>query len=529
MKYFNYKTYNLNKFFKKVNFRKYNFLKFVSYIKFKPPNLKKYYKYLIDLQYDFLRIIKQKVYKYYKASVIYIIGTTLALILIYFIVPFFYSYNKSNIESLICEDFEIKCNVKGNIYYNFIPTPRLIIKNVEVNSSSEEKNILAKIERIDIILPIKDLYKKSKKKLNKIQLEEAKLFVNYEKIGQYKNLFLNKKKSNIISFKKSDINFYDGSKYITSINKIKGKYKYKKNYDKLNLKGTFLEDDISIDFESELNSEKDLKIKLKELNFLTKINFIIAKKEKNSIEGKILIKKGKNKITSIFSSKDNEIIIKQANLRNTFSDGKILGKIKFKPFFDFDLNIDLKSLNFYILSKYINALDDKDKKTLFSINRKINGKINLNTDKMFSKKTLINSFESQIQFINGNILINKLLLSMGKLGAADLNGVIKNEKNFTNLKFSSNVFIDNSKRFFNKFGVYNKEKKPLDMFISGNFDLTNFRIRFFELSSVIKFSNEDIAYIENEFNDLLLVDGYESLFDFSNFKKFIRLVSTQEK
>jgi len=147
-----------------VNFRKYNFLKFVSYIKFKPPNLKKYYKYLIDLQYDFLRIIKQKVYKYYKASVIYIIGTTLALILIYFIVPFFYSYNKSNIESLICEDFEIKCNVKGNIYYNFIPTPRLIIKNVEVNSSSEERNILAKIERIDIILPIKDLYKKSKKK-----------------------------------------------------------------------------------------------------------------------------------------------------------------------------------------------------------------------------------------------------------------------------------------------------------------------------------------------------------------------------
>ena len=117
---------------------------------------------------------------------------------------------------------------------------------------------------------------------------------------------------------------------------------------------------------------------------------------------------------------------------------------------------ELQSLNFYILSKYINALDEKSKKTLFLINRKINGKINLNTDKMFSKKTLINSFESKIQFINGDILINKLLLSMGKLGAADLNGVIKNEKNFTNLKFYSNVFIDNAKRFFNKFGVYNK-------------------------------------------------------------------------
>ena len=118
---------------------------------------------------------------------------------------------------------------------------------------------------------------------------------------------------------------------------------------------------------------------------------------------------------------------------------------------------------------------------------------------------------------------------MGKLGAADLVGVIKNEKDLSNLKFSSNVFIDNAKRFFNKFGVYNKEKKPLDMFISGNLDLTNFKIRFFELSSELKFNNEDITFIENEFNDSLLVDGYESLFDFSNFKKFIRSVSMQEK
>ena len=67
------------------------------------------------------------------------------------------------------------------------------------------------------------------------------------------------------------------------------------------------------------------------------------------------------------------------------------------------------------------------------------------------------------------------------------------------------------------------------MFISGNLDLTNFKIRFFELSSKEKFTNEDITYIENEFNDLLLIDDYKSLFDFSNYKKFIRLVATQEK
>ena len=116
MKYFNYKTYNFNKFFRKLNFRKYDFSKLIHYIKFKRPNPKKIYKYLIDLQYDFLKIIKLKIYRYYKASIIYFIGTTLALILIYLVVPFFYSYNKSNIESLICEDFEFKCYVRGKIY-----------------------------------------------------------------------------------------------------------------------------------------------------------------------------------------------------------------------------------------------------------------------------------------------------------------------------------------------------------------------------------------------------------------------------
>ena len=38
------------------------------------------------------------------------------------------------------------------------------------------------------------------------------------------------------------------------------------------------------------------------------------------------------------------------------------------------------------------------------------------------------------------------------------------------------LFIDNSKRFFNKFGVYNKETNPFDLFISGSFDLKNMRL-----------------------------------------------------
>ena len=195
MKYFNYKTYNFSKFFKKINFKRYNFLKFAKDVKFTQFSPKKTYKYLIDLQYEYFKIFKQKVYRYYKTSLIYLAGTTLALILTYLIIPFFYNYDKSNLERLICIDFEIKCNIEGKIYYNFFPTPRLVLKNLQIYSSKEAKNTLAEIEKVEVIIPLKDLYKKSKDDFNKITLEKAKLYINYEKIDQYKNLFLKKKKN----------------------------------------------------------------------------------------------------------------------------------------------------------------------------------------------------------------------------------------------------------------------------------------------------------------------------------------------
>ena len=111
-----------------------------------------------------------------------------------------------------------------------------------------------------------------------------------------------KTKTKVISFKKSNIEFSDESKYIASINKVNAKYKYKKDYDKFTLNGIFLGDNININFESDLNSEKNLLIKLKELNLLTKISFIKPNKEENIINGKILFKKDKRKIESLFCS-----------------------------------------------------------------------------------------------------------------------------------------------------------------------------------------------------------------------------------
>jgi len=148
--------------------------------------------------------------------------------------------------------------------------------------------------------------------------------------------------------------------------------------------------------------------------------------------------------------------------------------------------------------------------------------LNFSTEKVYSKHNLVKSFESRIKFYNGNTKIEQFLINLGKLGAADILGKIDNNEDSVNFKFESNVFIDNKKKFLSKFGIYNKEKISSNLFVQGNFDLENIRTSFYEISGQEKFNTEDINFIESEFNDLMLENDFEDLFNFQKFKVFLK-------
>ena len=74
-----------------------------------------------------------------------------------------------------------------------------------------------------------------------------------------------------------------------------------------------------------------------------------------------------------------------------------------------------------------------------------------------------------------------------------------------------------------------KKKTSGSMFISGSIDLTKFILHLYEVIGDKKFNKEDIAYVESEFNNIILSNGYESLFDFSNIKEFVKLVTSEDK
>ena len=86
--------------------------------------------------------------------------------------------------------------------------------------------------------------------------------------------------------------------------------------------------------------------------------------------------------------------------------------------------------------------------------------------------------------------------------------IVKNDGLFANFVFENNILFDNQKYFYSKFGIYNKDRIPDNLFVSGNFDLENLRTSFYEITGKEKLSNDDVIFIEKE--------SLQSLIDIKN-------------
>ena len=543
MKYINFKRYYFSTVAKSLNTLRYNFIKIFKFVNFSGYNLKTIYKYLDVRRYNFTKILKYfnpKTYSINRFKKINFIGNKFLIIhlpativffgFLYLVIPTFYNYDKSDIEKLICKKQNIECIIQGKVNYRFYPTPRILIKDLIVNDFFKKKRTLITAENTAVKLSIKNLLAKEKQKFKKIELNNFEINLNLENWKKYKSIF--SKNTNLIpvSFVKGKVLLFDKNDYVATISDSKINLKFVPNSINFKLWGKILNDKIHIN----LNSEKidnstfsEFLLKMSNLNLLTKASFINSEKDKNVVSGNVLIKQDKNKITAIIDYKDNKIVINKSNLRNTFIDGKMEGIITILPYFNFNLDVNLNSINFTKLYSYFLSLDNNQRKEIFKINKKINGELILASDKIYSSYNLIKSFESNLKFNNGKISIKQFLINLGKLGAADILGTINDDKKFSNLKFESNVFVDNQKKFLSKFGIYNKKNISSNFFVSGNFDLDNLRMSFYEISNDEKLSNEDVNYVEKEFNDLMLGEGYKSLFYFPTFKEFIRSISDE--
>ena len=541
MKYYNFKRYKLSTILKKVNFDRINFTKVAKYLDLRRYRIN-FNRYKINFtRNQFNKITKYFNYKRYNFSaffriiklprqkniLVYVFSFIIISIFIYISIPHFFNYNKSSISKLICKDFKVSCLIKGEIDYTFFPTPRIEISNFLIKDFSGQKKALAQIENTSITLPLKDLYNKEKFIYNNLKFKNVEVNINLKNYKEYKDFFKKHLSSKKINLNKASINFFDGKKNVATINSATVKYRFNKKRTKASVKGNFLNDKIIINFDNDSSKneiEKTFQLKLVNSKILTKIE---ALTNNDITSGNILFKKDRNKIVGIFDYINNQIVFKNANLRNGFLDGKFTGVINFLPYFNFNLDINLNTVNFSRLYNYLTSLNKQERTKLFAINKKFNGEIDLNVNKIYSKYTFINNLESQIKFINGDILVERLLLNLKKLGAADVTGIIKNDEKFTIFKFENNVFIDNLKTFYNRFGIHNKEKNPYNLFLSGYLDLEKFVLHLDEISGDKKFEEEDILFFAKEFNDIVLFEDFKSFLSFVKLKEFIRSISEE--
>ena len=506
----------------------YIIIKKITYIYFTTYNLAKNIKKFNYKNYNYNKTYKKVNYKKYKLGSLYFLLFLFLTTFVYLIIPAFYNYEKEKIEAIICRGINIECSIRGDVFYKFYPTPRIIVKDLVINDLINKTSQLGKIDNVVIKISSANLSQKEKFNFTSIELRNGTFNINLNNLSKYKNLFNKGYSTKSIKVNKTNINFFDNNEYISNLKNIKFHYKSKNKKAISTLKGDFLNDIVIIKY-NQTESSHNFNVKFSKNKLTTEIEIQNLVKKSDLLNGKISVKKNKNRFagTYTYNFKNKEIVFNQTNLRNNFLDGKLNGSIYFSPFFDFDLEIDLNIVNFTKLLNTIINLEKEKKEKLFRISKKINGKINLSSKKILSKYSLIDSFESRLKFINGNILIDQMLFNLGKLGAADINGIINNEKKSSIFKFENNIFIDNKKKFFNKFGVFNKEKNPFNLFISGFLDLKNLNFRLNEIFIEEKYREQDMVYIEELLNENLLSNGYESLFNFMQLKEFVKLINSE--
>ena len=59
------------------------------------------------------------------------------------------------------------------------------------------------------------------------------------------------------------------------------------------------------------------------------------------------------------------------------------------------------------------------------------------------------------------------------------------------------------------------------------FDLQNIKSTIYEISDKEQLNKDDVDFIEKEFNNLMLSDGYKNLFYFPKFKEFVKIITSE--
>ncbi len=377
---------------------------------------------------------------------------------IYLSIPVLFNYKsiENIIEKKFYSNFDIKININGDIKYQLLPKPHLLINNSSLSideKSGEEMSI--DIESLKVFLDTNKLYPKSKINFEKLELQENNFLLKTKEYIILRNYF-NKSKSKPIHIKKSKIFILDESGetiIISPIKKLIFMTSQNDNIKKLNINGNIFDLDFESiwkkEFISKFNSQ--LEIDFKNPNIF--IKNILNYENSLNFKGLTFINFLNQDIELNYQFKNNTITLKSPENNN---DIKLDSMIELNPFY-FNSNIILNKQNLNFL------IDD----LVYSIlNLKSNLIGNLNGDLKFSftnlKNEIIRDGTINFKISERSIVLNNTTVNLGETGS--IVSEIKYEEEDGEIIFnSSNVFtIKNKRNFAKKFQLNFREVEKLD-------------------------------------------------------------------
>ena len=468
-----------------------------------------------------------------RSFVFYAFSFIFLTLFIYLGIPFFFDYknNQSGLEKKIFENFDLNLSLTSKVKYNIFPSPRLNLKNVEILSFSESFKNIGSVKKIILKIPFKRLVSLKKIDFDSIELIDAVINIETSEINNFKNYLNDKAREKPIQLTKSKINLLDKTKLLFNIDIEKLRISGKGLFNKLDLRGRIFNTKIKINYQNKnfnKNSEKNVEIWLPEIGLNSKLSINPDKKNNETIYGKVNIFFPSNQIYLDYILRNKIFNISSSRLTNNYFKGRLFGDLTLFPFSTFDLKLDIDLLKFknILNSRFIN--NNKFLSQLIPINKKINGNIIINVDKVASSSNIINSANANLEFKNSVLIVREVKLIINKIGNIKFAGKIFQQKKKIVFIFNIKIKLDNPKAFYSRFLIPKKNRIDLvPINLLGKINLESYEVKLDKIYLENALNQEELDedklfFIQEKINEIFSQNSLNNILKYSNLRKIIQ-------
>ena len=383
------------------------------------------------------------------AKFIFLLVTLCFLFGIYLSIPVLFNYKsiENIIESKFSSDFNINLNINGDIKYQLLPKPHLLISDSSLSKDgNNNESISFDIKNLKVFISSNSLYPKSKINFEKLEIQNTNFLIKKKEYNILRKYFHNSE-SKPLYIKKSKVFIIDENDetlIISPIEKINFTTSRKDDFKKLNIKGNLFDLNFKSFWKKKYNSQMNSQIEIdfKEPNILIKnqLNY----DDNSSFEGMTSLNFLNQNIEIEYKLKNNIIFLKSPQNNN---DIKINSTVELSPFYlNSDITLNKQNLNFLVDELMFSILTLKP-----DLLGNINGDIKLILNNI--EHELIRSGKISLNISQKTTNLSEVFFNIGEIGKIETEIKYKEESGDIIFHSSNSLQIKNKKEFAKKFQV----------------------------------------------------------------------------